>query len=137
MPKVIRVEENPQPFKYIFDCPGCGQYHGFTDSWKFNGNLELPTVSPSILVRWTEFTDEGKRQYDMDMKSGVDSDFANYPTKDMVCHFFIQNGRIQYLLDCTHELKGQTVDMLPISQNQELESEKLDNPDITEFGGEA
>ena len=28
-----------------------------------------------------------------------------------VCHSFITDGRIQFLGDCTHELKGQTVEL--------------------------
>lgn len=28
-----------------------------------------------------------------------------------VCHSFVRNGRIEYLGDCTHHLKGQTVDL--------------------------
>jgi hypothetical protein len=31
--------------------------------------------------------------------------------KNMVCHSFIRNGKIEYLSECTHELAGQTVDM--------------------------
>jgi len=29
------------------------------------------------------------------------------------CHSFIKDGKIQYLDDCTHELKNKTVDLIP------------------------
>jgi hypothetical protein len=31
--------------------------------------------------------------------------------KNDICHSFIKNGKIQYLSDCTHELKGKTVQL--------------------------
>lgn len=62
-----------------------GGEHG----WSFDGNLERPTLSPSLLLTYT-FGD-GRAQY--------------------VCHSFVRDGRIQFLGDCTHELRGQTVDL--------------------------
>lgn len=32
--------------------------------------------------------------------------------KPKVCHSFVRNGKIEYLNDCTHELAGQTVELL-------------------------
>lgn len=49
--------------------------------------MEKPTVHPSILVTW------------------------GAPVKK-VCHFFMRDGKIQYLPDSTHELSGKTVDMV-------------------------
>ena len=91
---------------YMFDCPGCGSYHGVWTTekndrsavWSFNGNMEKPTFSPSILVRWTRTCPE---------------------IKDMVCHSFVTDGMIQYLSDCTHKLAGQTVE-LPKIENIEF-----------------
>ena len=60
----------------IFDCPGCGFAHSLSTDWTapghsrspyadqgpqwhFDGNLELPTLSPSVLARGVErLTDE-------------------------------------------------------------------------------
>lgn len=81
---------------YLFECPGCGHAHMFITKapqepvWGFNGNLEKPTFTPSLLNR----------------HSGGE--------KDYVCHLFVTDGKIQFLGDCTHPLKGQTVDMLEI-----------------------
>ena len=74
---------------FLFFCPGCKCHHGVWTTeknmnkviWQFNGDLQKPTVSPSILVRWA----------------------------DNVCHSFIKSGMIEFLSDCTHELKGTTV----------------------------
>ncbi len=76
---------------WMFECPGCGNAHGVTDSWKFNGNQDRPTFSPSVLVR------------------GV-KDAASDPTPT-VCHSFVRDGQIQFLGDCTHSLAGKTVDL--------------------------
>jgi hypothetical protein len=69
---------------YIFYCPGCKEDHLFTiDRWTFNGDLERPTFTPSLL----------------------------YPSKAIRCHLYVTDGKIQYLTDCGHELAGQTVDV--------------------------
>lgn len=70
---------------YSFYCPGCKCSHMINDTWKID--LENNTIHPSVLVR---------------------SGDKNGPT---VCHSFVRNGTIQYLGDCTHEFKGQTVPM--------------------------
>jgi len=83
---------------YTFFCPGCGCEHGiFTEKhnslnaiWSFNGDINRPTFSPSILVKWTRTLD------------GV---------TDFVCHSFVKDGMIQYLGDCTHHMAGQTVEL--------------------------
>lgn len=78
---------------WIFYCPGCKEYHGFNSAWTFDGDLEAPTVSPSLLT-----TMPGANEYR--------------------CHAFIKNGKIEYLPDCSHDLKGQTVDMIDIPDEE-------------------
>lgn len=79
---------------WVFHCPGCGYDHPFhTDpahhpthrSWTWNGSIELPTISPSLLI------------------------FKDVPSRR--CHSYIKDGKIQFLPDCFHSLKGQTVDL--------------------------
>lgn len=73
---------------YIFECPGCKCNHSFrVPPWGFNGDLNKPTVEGSVLVTWPH-------------KGGTD-----------ICHSFVKDGMIQFLDDCTHELKGQTVEL--------------------------
>lgn len=89
MAKFIRVPESETVFQLQFYCPGCKCSHALNSTWKFNGNYDKPTVSPSVLVRW----------YNSEKK------------EEARCHSFIKDGMIQFLSDCTHELKGQTVEL--------------------------
>lgn len=75
---------------FHFWCIGCECYHGFNNTWKFNGNYKKPTVEPSLLTQWNE----GDKQFK--------------------CHIFITDGKLNYLPDCTHKLAGQTVDMVEV-----------------------
>lgn len=84
MPRIIKA--NGEPFDWLFHCPGCKTDHGINGRWQFDGNTELPTVSPSILVRF------GREM-------------------GHVCHSFVKLGQIQFLDDCTHALAGRTVDL--------------------------
>ena len=62
---------------------------GLTSNWVTTGPVVVPTISPSILVRW----DEGDEH------------------KPQICHSYVRDGRIQFLGDCTHALAGKTVDL--------------------------
>jgi hypothetical protein len=83
-----------------FDCPGCGDPHVIPTTgpkaWGFNGSMDAPTLTPSILVTWRG-EDDGKPV------------FAS-------CHSFVREGKIEFLGDCTHELKGQTVDLPDVTE---------------------
>jgi hypothetical protein len=81
---------------YAFECPGCGSLHAFytkngpivggqEQNWVFNGDGDKPTISPSLDV------------------------CKDDPTQH--CHSFIKDGMIQFLGDCYHSLKGQTVEI--------------------------
>lgn len=103
-------------YGYMFRCPGCGDHHLFYTSdprrpmWTFNGSLDKPTFLPSLLTK--------SGCYVAAHKPGDDC-WCNYesrygkpsPAKCYRCHLFVTDGRIQFLDDCTHELKGQTVDL--------------------------
>ncbi len=80
----------------MFVCPGCqADDRGSTGlhllpvnspqhqpSWEWDGNLEAPTLSPSILT-------------------GKDS--------PNICHSYLRNGVFEFLGDCTHPLVNQHV----------------------------
>ncbi len=77
----------------VFWCPGCQAYHryvtepleGYTGPvWEWNGDMETPTLSPSLLVNYHD----GRQ-----------------------CHLFVRAGMIEFLGDCYHDLRGQTVSM--------------------------
>lgn len=90
MPKLRRVTSNApdgKPKGWMFWCPGCEEPHWFEDDkWKFNGDQDSPTFSPSLLIH------------------------AGSPNLRR-CHLFIRDGQIQFLSDSEHKLSGQTVDM--------------------------
>lgn len=90
---------------YFFDCPAteCPGHavhvrpyqNELGASWEFNGSLEKPTFSPSLLSRY-DLTTGGVK----------------------ICHSFVRDGKIQFLSDCTHELAGQTVEMLDMEDEE-------------------
>jgi hypothetical protein len=97
---------------YSYWCQGCEEMHAVTSGWEFNGNLDAPTFSPSVLVTSGHF-----------MSSHKPGDAcwctynASHPDKPARfkcrrCHTFIKAGMVQFLGDCTHALAGQTL-MLP------------------------
>ena len=103
---------------WMIQCPACFTGHQFrANVWTFDGNLEEPTFSPSMLVRYTinppedPTTDDFARGLDGKYLLGPDGRLAG--AKDAACHSFVRNGKIEFLGDCTHDMAGQTVD-LPI-----------------------
>jgi len=92
MNKISDVESHEQGVRYYsFHCPGCGRAHMIrVPGWTFNGDYEKPTITDSILVN---------------------DDLSKAPPGVFRCHSHVTNGRIQFLGDCTHPLKGQTVDL--------------------------
>ena len=88
---------------YAFFCQACYSPHVIPtgpgqQGWHFDGNLEQPTFSPSILVR---------------SGSAIDPTFRDEPgDPPRVCHSFVRDGQIQYLGDCDHRLAGQTLPLV-------------------------
>lgn len=99
MAKIRTVKYSEKRTQHLYNCPGCGYEHAFSlktegghhDS--FNGDRDSPTVSPSLVQNF---------------QPGV------------MCHSFIESGKIRFLSDCTHHLKGQTVDLPDYPETQEL-----------------
>ena len=100
-------------YRWMIFCPGCECAHGINDGWKFNGNFDLPTFTPSILVKSRGYV-------------GLISDNV---VENTVCHSFVTDGKIRFLSDCTHALKGKTVD-LPDEFN--LDFDPPDHTDLIE-----
>ena len=92
MSKLYRIDDQDptEGSLLVFHCPGCGYSHPVNINrsrhpvWEWNGSMEAPTFSPSLLVN------------------------AGTPQQ---CHLFIRDGRLEYLADCHHALAGQTVPM--------------------------
>ena len=111
MPKVMLRDVVDGDLRYqclMFVCPGCIAMFGDPDtglhmltvnteiskpSWSFDGNLDWPTVSPSILTWKGPPPVEGE------------------PDTRGRCHSMLEKGEFRYLGDSTHSLAGQTVPM--------------------------
>lgn len=84
-----------------FICPGCASINGtglhmlpvntteHSPSWTWDGNLEAPTISPSIMT-------------------GRDSESQ--------CHSFLRGGVLEFLSDCKHVLAGTNVPLPDLPQ---------------------
>lgn len=88
----------------IFRCPGCDDNHQISvGTWTFNGDLERPTFTPSVLV--------GGVQWAPSMGFHKPNHVGIAVGEPIVCHSFVTDGRIEFLGDCTHALAAQTVDL--------------------------
>lgn len=102
---------------YTWWCPGCKCTHAVNvgaergPNWTFNGNVNAPTFHPSVLARGIkqDLTDKQLEQYDLDCERLEHDQLLAHPVYGERCHVFIREGQIQFLDDCTHSLKGQTV----------------------------
>lgn len=92
----IQIEIFGDTIDALFFCPGCKEIHSTRTSqdgpyhWEWNGSIDNPTFSPSLLNRWEEGVDRTPK----------------------VCHSFVRDGKLEFLGDCTHELAGKTIDMI-------------------------
>ncbi len=57
-----------------------------THNWTWNGSLSAPDLRPSLL----SWTDEHR------------------------CHSFVNDGKVKFLNDCSHEYAGKTIDLLDV-----------------------
>lgn len=102
-----------------FKCPGCHHSHvlpvGGRAGWAFNGDVDRPTLSPSILARsgccYEPSWHEQERRAGLDEPCDRDNPDESGISICHTCHSFVTDGRIEFLGDCTHALAGQTVDL--------------------------
>lgn len=73
-----------------------------TGCWTWNGDTEKPTLRPSVLTQGCE------KPTDQELET------RNFVRREFRCHTWVNDGQAQFLDDCTHELRGQTVDMLEV-----------------------
>jgi hypothetical protein len=95
MAKIKRLTDQAgQSETWVFWCPGCNDVHPYrtiaapseagAPCWGFNGDVERPTFTPSLLVNGSG---RGRR-----------------------CHLFLTAGRLEFCADSAHELAGKVVD---------------------------
>lgn len=97
-------------------CPGCNYGHEINieaengePKWSFDGNAQAPTFKPSVHIQTNR---PNHRHYNADAKSSV-------------CHYFITAGKVIFQNDCTHALKGQTVDLPDVPDDKYRSCERL------------
>ena len=123
--QVLNADTN-EIIGYKIICVGCDQEHivytkAFNEQhvWGFNGNIENPTFTPSLLIRSGHFIPDFKsneRCWCTYNKECIDKGEEPSSFECKICHSFITDGKIQYLSDCTHSLAGQTIDLPNIEQ---------------------
>jgi hypothetical protein len=84
---------------FSFYCPGCDHGHVFyttappdrpeAPTWEFDGNLEAPTFTPSLLNTCEKHPDPKQRR----------------------CHLNLTAGRLVFHGDCSHDMAGQVVEL--------------------------
>lgn len=92
---------------YSFYCPGCDHDHVYftiqeeTDSpiWNFNGDVNNPSFTPSLLNRW------GK-DVNPDWEEPTEAPPDKPGSWSGRCHLYVTNGVIDYCGDCSHLLNG-------------------------------
>ena len=109
MPKCKESEKHKGMMSFY--CPGCKETHTIITQkqdypspvWEFNGDMDNPTVSPSVKVTYRHPKEYGKGDH-------APIGWKGEEVED-VCHSFVCDGKIQFLSDCTHELARKTVDL--------------------------
>lgn len=73
-----------------------------TNNWSWNGSVNKPTLKPSVLLGPTIYGETVYRT-----------------------HCFINDGMVKYLQDCSHDLKGQTIEMPDVLSGNEHDAEEV------------
>ena len=86
-----------------------------TGNWSWNGDCEKPTVRPSVLIRAGHYA----AHFDKERDTCWCKYNAEHPGETPVfhcfqCHTWINDGVVQFLGDCTHELAGQSLPLLDL-----------------------
>lgn len=97
-----------------FRCPGCtSQFHDVkiagTGPWGWNGSMESPTFTPSVLVTNGHYCTYNNGTCWCTYNAEHPDNPASFKCER--CHSFVTDGKIQFLGDCTHHLAGQTVEI--------------------------
>lgn len=82
--------------------------HVIFDSWKFDGNLERPTFSPSVKITGKQTVKKDGR-WTGEWVMGPDG-----RALDECCHYILTAGILNYCSDCTHRFAGQQVPLPPL-----------------------
>lgn len=92
-------------YAWIF-CPGCKGYHSL--------RIRMPAAPTQREIDNQRNNIEGLWQFvndDVNKPTFRASLLVGNSTPGYRCHSYITNGRMEYLNDCDHELRGTTVDL--------------------------
>ncbi len=108
MAKVKEYLDGDVRIRWCFMCQGCGHMHylptpdahvpGDTLIWGFNGDVDKPTFSPSLMLKTGKYADPN-------------FDDEGAPELSTVCHSIVTDGMIHFCGDSTHHLSGQTLEL--------------------------
>ena len=94
--KILQINED----SIGFWCPGCNRMKTVCPKrWHWNGDVDRPTLSPSILETCGPYPEGTKRAGQKD-----------------ICHSFVRDGQIEFLGDCTHDKRG----LMPLPELESL-----------------
>lgn len=69
-----------------------------TGNWTWNGSVDAPTLYPSIKTTTHGAPPPGSTE-----------------RTTIICHSWVNDGKVQFLPDTTHELRNKTVDLLQVN----------------------
>jgi len=103
---------------YSHWCPGCEHMHIILTSepqesgarWSFNGNVEKPTFTPSVLIRSGHYANGDN----MTCWCTYERRFGKpAPFECTICHYNLDNGVLTFHGDSTHKLRAASQVPLP------------------------
>lgn len=103
---------------FSYWCQGCEEMHAINGGWAFDGNLEAPTFSPSVLATSGHYS-PGWKGPSCWCTYRVDHPDCSFKCRR--CHTLIEAGMVEFRGDCTHALAGQTLplpDLPPYLQDE-------------------
>ena len=117
MPKVLPVvDKDGATTGWMIFCPACNRGHLFNTTpgkgpvWTFvNNDVEKPTFVASMLVKSGHYASAHKP--DDECWCTFKNRYGTCEFTCSVCHSHVRDGKIQFLGDCTHALKGTTVEL--------------------------
>jgi hypothetical protein len=107
--KLRRTEDG-----YAYWCQGCEEMHhvrtnGPAAVWSFDGDLESPSFSPSVMVTSGHYVSSHKPGDPCWCTYNAEHPDRPAPFKCHRCHTSITSGVVQFLGDCSHAFAGQTL----------------------------
>jgi hypothetical protein len=134
MAAISKILRNVAGGGLAFWCQGCKETHivwiegqapaDGRPRWGWNGDVEKPVFTPSVLVWWDEPANLGNPEAlaldiaEANRRREAGETNVKVPLASKRCHTFVgcnvaQPGEIVFLSDCTHELAGK---VLPLAE---------------------